>query len=145
MIILLDFTNAASRVAAFSVSPRRRGARGAVWFSAPADRSVMAALAAARKRKPFSGAPTCVIVAQNAPGATRDVSWSAIRSAIAAGNAFAFASGVPVATVLLAGGESDARIAELARAAAKGAKKGEWTRAAYDGEPTITKPKIPAK
>jgi len=140
VILVIDHTNVVSRVAAVSARPPSRPV-GAVWYSAPAGRSVMSALSAARRRKAFAGKPECVVVVLGAVGAARDVSWSAIRSAVASANAFAFASGALVATVTLSGTETDIQIEARARAAAKQASRGVWAGAAYNAEPSITQKK----
>jgi hypothetical protein len=137
MVLLLDSTNARTRVGLI-------GARDASWRSAPGPRAMACALAAARRSGAFSGrGASCVVAALSAPGASRDVSWSGVRAAVASANALAFAWGVSAATVFLTGAETDAEAAALVRAAARSAKG--KARASYSGEPNITAPKAATK
>ncbi len=117
-------------------------ARGAKWLVVPGDNMIGRALDKAKK--PFGllrKKPTGVVLAMNAPGAVRNVSWSGVRQGVATANSLAFAWGVPVAAVGICGDESRQALAEMARRAADGAKLGEWVGAVYSGEPTITKSK----
>jgi len=85
--------------------------------------------------------PSCVVVAMGGSREVRNASWSAVRAGVAAGNALAFAWGVPSTIAEVKGDETLAEVAALVMAAAKAAKKGSRTLPAYDGEPTITTPK----
>lgn len=67
----------------------------------------------------------------------RDVTWSTVRAAVAAGNALAFALGVPVAAVSQAPAEGEDAY-DFCRARLSGVAEGEWAKAAYNGEPNIT-------
>ncbi|MEY4723326.1 MAG: hypothetical protein RLZZ324_839 [Candidatus Parcubacteria bacterium] len=141
MILVVDVFNAGWRIGA--VGETAKGGGGgmrltSIWLRGDAVRSAAAALAVARKKKTHSGRPTCIVVAVNAPGAVRDVSWSMIRSSVAAVNSMAFALKVPVCGVAVLGSETDDELAAAALVAARGAKLGTWVGPEYSGEPTIT-------
>ena len=72
------------------------------------------------------------------------VSWSAMRAAVAAANTLAFAWGVPVLKIVSNGGETREELAAAAREASAKAVPGQqvWLKPAYGGEPHITKPKL---
>ena len=67
--------------------------------------------------------------------------WSAIGTAVALGNSLAYAWNVPVVGLPLAGDEKFAEVEEAVRKVAARPRKGAWLKAAYSGEPNITKAK----
>lgn len=135
MVLFLDANNAGSRMALVDE-------RGAKWVAVAEDRAGLLTFAKARaKFKLGRNNVHAVVVAMNAPGATRDVSWSGVRAGVATANALAFAWGVPVAAVAVHGDETEAALADRSREAAANAVPGEWVHASYSGEPNITTPK----
>lgn len=85
--------------------------------------------------------PVCIVVALGGSREVRNASWSAVRAGVAAGNALAFAWGVPAVSVAVRGDETPADIAQMVRDAAKKSVGRSRVLPLYDGEPTITKPK----
>lgn len=135
MILLLDFTN--EKLSLARVTPK-----DARWIAAPGGTSAGKAVEKALKAFGMPAKkPKAVAVAVGGEKGVRNVSWSTVRSGIAAANALAFAWRVPVVPVSVRGDESRDALASLARAAAKGAAIGPWASALYSGEPTITKAK----
>lgn len=83
--------------------------------------------------------PTAVVAALSGDGL--GVTWSGVRALTAAGNALAFAWGVPAVAIEKAGGVDDAELVETVRRAAEDADSGAVLVAEYDGDPSITTPK----
>jgi hypothetical protein len=80
-----------------------------------------------------------VIIPDKGEARERGMTWSAIRAAVAAGNALAFAWNVPA--VRVRGGEDEQSLVKEAEEALEGAGPDSRVSAEYDGEPNITTPK----
>jgi hypothetical protein len=137
MILVLEFGNERSWFGAI-------GARTARWLSSPAVAGDLSSLDKSLRRLGFSARrpPTGIVavLADRSVGAPH-VSWSLVRSAVAAVNAMAFAWGVTAAAVRYSGRESREELAAMARRAAASAKGSEWVSALYSGMPNISTPK----
>jgi len=133
MILFLDIRTAKSTLG--MVGPRK-----ADRFSSTGKNGAFGLLKRADKgHRIFSRPPSAVVVATGDRGGS--ASWSAVRTAVALGNSLAYAWGAPIAALPLGGDESWTDVAAKGRAAAKTAKPRKWLKAAYDGEPNITKAK----
>lgn len=133
MILYLDVRN--DRVAVAAV--RKDG----VSWSRSLGPKIGPALS--RGLRAAKGKVTTVVVARGTDRKIRDASWSANRAAVAAGNAIAFAWGVPVTMLDVRGDETPRALLPMIRSAATSAVRGVHVRPAYDGEPNITTPKKP--
>lgn len=132
MLLYLDIRRDAVTLAAVE-------AKTAKWVALTGDNMIGKALDKAKKSFGLAKKkPTCVVLAMNAPDSVHNVTWSGIRQGVATANTLAFAWDVPVVQVQVCGDESREAVAELARKAAKAAKKGAWVSAIYSGEPNIT-------
>ncbi len=129
-VLFLDFRNDGATIGDV-------GGRRVRWSSAPRGKEFRLLAAAISRMKGCAA----IAVARSARGSGRDASWSVIRAAVATGNALAFAKHVPVVDLALSGNETKDDLAARIRGAAKRAKKRRWIKAAYDGEPNITKAK----
>ncbi len=67
--------------------------------------------------------------------------WSTMRGAVAVANSLAIAWNAAVFSLEVTGGESKSELLAKIGEAAKKAKKGEWAKPPYGGQPNITKPK----
>lgn len=133
MILYIDIQNRKSMIGMV-------GARKAAWITGAPKGGVYALLEKADRRFGiFTKRPTAVVVASGSEG--RDVSWSAVRTAVAVANTLAFAWGAAVTEVVLEDGDTEKEVAAKIRAAARRAKRGKWLKAMYSGEPNITKAK----
>ena len=112
------------------------------WFSAHTDREGFYKLDGAFRKFGFlKKKPSSLAVALFQQKQPNNVSWSTIRAAVAMTNALALAWDIPLCSVLLTGEETKEEIIEKVRFVSLKAKKGEWVKAEYSGEPTITKAK----
>ena len=141
MILLLDVRN--ERVAAAKI-----GGRSVMWSEASGSRTSLICvnrLFPSAKRN-AAGRPKAVVMVELQGEGRGQVSWSAMRSAVATANTLAFAWGIPAMKIAADGGESREELAAAAREAASKAAPGQqvWLKPAYGGEPHITKPKPPA-
>ncbi|MFA6603228.1 MAG: hypothetical protein WCT10_00105 [Patescibacteria group bacterium] len=138
MILLLDVRN--DRVAAAKI-----GGRSAIWSEASGSRESLVCVDKLfpRAKRSAAGRPQAVVMVELS-GAGRDqVSWSAMRSAVATANTLAFAWGVPVLKIICNGSGARGELAAAARVAASKARPGQqvWLKPAYGGEPHITQPR----
>lgn len=133
MILYIDIQNRKSTIGLL-------GARKAEWITSASKGGVYALLEKADRRFGiFTKRPTAVVLASGNEG--RDVSWSALRTGIAVANTLAFAWGAVVTGVVREDGDTEKETAAKIRTAAKRAKRGDWRKAMYSGEPNITKAK----
>jgi hypothetical protein len=140
MILLIDFRNESLGYAA--VSAKGRGADQAVWHRTAPSTNNLSELASAMAKIGLSGRkPESIVVTLVSRSGSVKVSWSVIRTAVAAANTLAFAWNVPVAPLSVSGDEPPERLEEMARKAASSAKLGGWVSAVYGGEPSISKAK----